>query len=238
MDSIWKFRLRAGSHKIIRDTYFDSPERNLLRDEASLRLRESDGQTFVTAKLASKTDRNGVSSRMEIELPWSVDALITIGRKLELEISGIAKLDVSSREDPRRQLEKIGLQIIQERETVRDTKEIFDEKDGSVVAELALDRVMYHFGNRSISIFEIEIEARSDTGSKTLKSVRKQIESLSRDYLTGWKHGKFITGRAVEKLLREGKLEDIGDHGLKPSALKKIDRLISSREFKKEFETK
>jgi adenylate cyclase class IV len=238
MDTIWKFRLRAGSHKIIRDTYFDSPEHSLLRNEANLRLRESDGQTLVTAKLASKTDRNGVSSRKEIELPWSVDALTTISRKLDLGIPGITKLDVSSRDAPRQQLKKIGLQIIQERETVRDTREIFDEKDGSVVAELALDRVVYHFGNRSIPIFEIEVEAKSDTGSKTLKSVRKQIESLNRDYLASWKHGKFITGRAVEKLLREGKLEDIGDHGLKPSALKKIVQLISSREFKKEFETK
>lgn len=236
LDSIPKFQLRAGQHLNIRDTYFDTPERMLLRKQANLRIRQTNGTIFVSAKSASKTDRTGVSSRREVELPWSEDAMASINRRLDLKLSGLSKLE-SGIDDPRQKLEAMGLQVLQERETRRDTREIIEGQGESSIAELALDKVTYHFGKLKIPIFEIEVEAKSNTKSRTIKKIRNQIESIDRNELLRWKHGKFVTGRAIEKLLQTEKLEDLVDKGgLKTSALKKIDKLISSKEFQKEFE--
>lgn len=237
LDSIPKFQLGAAQRKDIRDTYFDTPDRILLRKQANLRLRQTDSTILVSAKSGSKADRSGVSMRMEIELPWSADAVASINRRLDLKLPALTKIEGSGIGDPRQRLEAVGLQVLQERETRRDTREIIEGKNGSPIAELALDRVTYRFGKLEIPIFEIEVEAKSKTNSRTIKKIRKQIESINRNELLRWKHGKFVTGRAIERLLLTEELEDLVDkEGLKPSALKKIDKLISSKGFREEFE--
>ncbi len=230
LQSILGFRLKHLPRRIIRDTYYDNPDYLLRRKRANLRVRETGGQWFLSAKLGSKLNLGGVISRRETEIPWSNTALQQIALQLGLKLPDTDSGTESPIFEPRTELEKMGLQVVQDRETQREGSNVFQEE--RLIAELALDKVTFHFKSIHVPLYEIEIELKSGsrTDLKALESIRKRVVSMYPGIVSRWSHGKFVTGRAIEKILQKGKLQDLLDNeDLKPDALKTIQRVINSK---------
>ena len=121
----------------------------------------------------------------------------------------------------------LGLEVIQDRETHRQVRNIVfvGEESRSALAELAIDSVVYHFGDQQICHHEVEIEAKVEDGSTALKTVIESLVAMYGSALRRWDHGKLATGKAIEKLLSEGALEGLLDinNNLKPVAYDRVD---------------
>jgi len=93
---------------------------------------------------------------------------------------------------------------------------------------LAIDSVAYSFGGQKIRHHEVEIEAKVEDGSEAIERVTKGLMEMYEATLRPWKYSKLATGKAIEKLLGEGALEELLDinNNLKPSAYGKIDRFF------------
>jgi hypothetical protein len=94
-----------------------------------------------------------------------------------------------------------------------------------VLAELAIDSVVYYFGGQEIHHHEVEVEAKERGSSSVIKTVAESLVAMYRPALRRWDHSKLATGKAIEQMLREGALEGLLDahNNLKPVAYDKID---------------
>jgi hypothetical protein len=126
----------------------------------------------------------------------------------------------------------MGLEVIQERRTYREPREIVirDKAPVSILAELAIDHVTYDFGDISVGLSEIEIEAKA---ARSLSKVREIADALVSKYspsLQQWFHGKFVTGLAIQKLLKTKAFRSsLANGDLDPEAFQLIDHVIQSR---------
>jgi len=226
--SIGQFRLCPLAIKMIYDRYLDTPGRTLQAQGWGLRIREIGDKHWITIKGPPQPDQGGVK-RLEIEIPWSEEALVWIARVLsEQGINVFPGSQFFDRADPLRAMSIWGLGIVQARETQRETKMV-QAVQGKALAELAIDSVVYHFPNQSVSHYEVEIEAKSNEGLAVLDLITESLIALY-PVLRRWEHSKLATGGAIEKLLREGILEGKGwldDSGqLKPAAYEWIDEYL------------
>ena len=227
LQSILTYRLKHLPRRIIHDTYYDTPDRLLKKQRVNLRVRKSGEQWFLSAKLGNVLTRRGIISRRETEIPWSETALRQIASQLGLELPDQSQ---SPSSDPNTELEGMGLQVVQTRETRREGSNVMQGED--LVAELALDKVTFHFKPLAVSLYEIEIELKSDSKAalKALEDITKRIISMYPGLVSRWSYGKFVTGKAIERLQEEGKLGDLlDDQGLKPDALRAIQKIIRSK---------
>ena len=73
-------------------------------------------------------------------------------------------------------MKKLGFEVFQDRETQRTIRNVHQRKDlCSKVAELAIDRGVYHFGNRHIRYYEVEIESKNENGDTALNFLLKEL---------------------------------------------------------------
>jgi inorganic triphosphatase YgiF len=229
------YRLLPRDPQLIHDLYLDTPDRALQTQQLALRVREIGTTLWVTLKGRSEpTDCEGCAERLEIERLWSKDALARV--LAELVNRGIKvpqqhqDLDYAH---PLDVMAGLGLEPVQDRESHRQVRNVVaaGEKSNSVLAELAIDSVVYHFGGQGIRHHEVEVEAKGGGSSAVIKPV---VESLVATYgaaLRRWDHSKLVTGRAIEKMLNEGALEGLLDihNNLKPVAYDKIDDYLNQR---------
>jgi hypothetical protein len=102
-------------------------------------------------------------------------------------------------------MKSIGLEVIQDRETQRIVRNVLHPgKIFNKIAELAIDRGVYHFRDRDIQYYEIEIEAKDDDGSAALNSLVEELMIMFGPEILVWKPSKLAMGMAIENLLREG----------------------------------
>ena len=205
--SVGNFEMRPGGHEKIHDVYFDTPEGALRRKKMTLRIREVNNEYFITLKQNPGLFSRKRDERQELQLPWSPDSFDRVFA--EFERRGIRLDRAKGRaSNPSEALRNVGLKILQDRETERQTRLVLHGNDiGPVLAELAIDSVTYHFDGRDIRLYELEIEAKSESGRAMLKDVRREILEEFSSELRPWKWGKLATGRAIERLLRAGNLE-------------------------------
>lgn len=222
---IGNYQLLPQDSKSIHDLYFDSPDRNLRNKKLALRVREIDATRWITLKGPSQPTGWGGVERLEIEAPWSLDALNRVlkeltARRVKLpgqnqELDSIHPLDVMT---------SLGLKVVQDRKTHRRVRNIVTIEGGPLLAELAIDSVVYHFRDQEIYHHEVEIEAKVRDGSTVLKAVIGSLGGMYGPVLRRWDHSKLATGMAIERLLSEvgpQGLLDIDNH-LKPAAYDKI----------------
>jgi hypothetical protein len=88
------------------------------------------------------------------------------------------------------------------------------------VAELTVDDVAYHLPAGKARLVEVEVEAKGHGGRETVESVLGALAERFPDDLRPWPYGKLVTGRAVEQLLADGRLEGLldGDGRIRPAA--------------------
>lgn len=231
--SIANYQLVPQDAQGIHDFYLDTADQELQAQKLALRVREIAGSIWLTIKGPSQPSDRGGMERLEIEEPWSDDALTRVVE--ELTNRGVKILEQHQAYDydhPLDVMKTLGLEVVQDRETHREIRNILKpgEKGGPLLAELAIDSVVYRFSAQDICHHEVEIEAKVENASIVLKTV---IESLLEKFgtvLRKWDHSKLATGKAIERLLSEkapARFLDM-DNNLKPDTYEKIDCYLNS----------
>jgi inorganic triphosphatase YgiF len=230
LTAIGSYRLLPQDPQLIHDLYLDTPDRALQTQQLALRVREIGTTRWVTLKGRSQpTGWEGGAERLEIELRWSKDALARVLAELVDRGKVLQQRQDLDYAHPLEAMASLGLQVIQDRESYRRVRNILKggESD-SVLAELAIDSVAYHFGGQEIRQHEVEIEAREGGSSAVIKLLVESLVAMYGPALRRWGHSKLATGRAIEKMLSEGLMEGLLDvnNNLKPVAYDRIDNYL------------
>jgi hypothetical protein len=188
---------------------------------------------LISTKSDVRRIRGNIIRRREIELQWSYESIRLLAKNLKL---APPKLSVSQfqRIPASRTLATMGLEIIQERRTRREARDVVrkGKTPGLVLAELAIDRVIYTFKDTKLGLSEVEVEAKSSRSLTTVRDIAKALVSKYQPVLQQWFHGKFVTGLALQKLLETKALQNyLVNCDLKPEAFELIDRTVRSRGF-------
>jgi len=230
---ILEYDLKPKPRRIIYDTYYDTPKGSLRRRKISLRTRKLSGNLLFSTKSDVRRIAGNIIRRRETELPWSYNSIRLLAKNLKL---AIPKLSVSQfkRIPASRTLAAMGLEVIQERRTQREARDVVrkGKTPALVLAELAVDRVIYTFKDAKLGLSEVEVEAKSSKSLATVRDIANALVSKYQPVLQQWFHSKFVTGLAIRKLLETKALQDYLVSGdLKPEAFALIDRTIRSQEF-------
>jgi len=232
LEAVGRFRLRPRPAQRIRDTYLDTRDGALGAARVAFRVRELDGSPLLTLK--ADAVRSGLAAqRLELEAPWSAAAL---GMVLEeLRRRGIELLEPPGRAGvgaPLADLAGLGLRPTQTRETARTPRDVLEAGDQAAlpVAELTVDDVGYRLPAGTARLLEVEVEAKGPAGAETVNDLLEALAAAFPDDLVPWPYGKLATGRAVERLLADGRLEGLLDPTgrLRPAAHELLAGLLTS----------
>ncbi|HSK37948.1 MAG TPA: hypothetical protein VLA80_14550, partial [Actinomycetota bacterium] len=212
----------------------------------AFRVRELDGRPLLTLK--ADPVRTGLAAeRLELEAPWSAEALQAVleelrRRGVELPVpsegagaygdwratGGRTAASTSAREtsigagEPLADLAALGLRPTQIRETTRTPRDVLERGDPGAgpVAELTVDDVAYRLPGGTARLLEVEVEAKGPGGLETVQALLAALAEALPEDLRPWPYGKLATGRAVERLLAEGRLDGLldGDGRVRPAA--------------------
>ncbi|MFQ6102203.1 MAG: CYTH domain-containing protein [Anaerolineae bacterium] len=227
LTSIAGYRLLPRGSMAIHDVYFDTLNHALQTQELALRVREIGAAHWITLKGQSQPSSWGGVNRLEIEVPWSQNALTRVVK--ELVGRGIKmpqQRQDFDRTQPLEVMTSLGLEVIQERETHRQARDIVSAGEESrLLAELAIDSVVYRFGDQQIHHHEVEIEVKAEGVFAAIDTVIETLVTICGPALRRWDHSKLTTGKAIEKMLGEGALQGLLDanSNLKPAAYDRID---------------
>jgi inorganic triphosphatase YgiF len=225
LTSIRDYRLLPQDPMMIHDFYLGISGNTQGRPGPALRIREVGATHLITLKGQIRpTDWGGIE-RLEIELPWSRDALDIVSRKL-IDM-GLQMPEQRPDFDPNYPLSfmaNLGLQVVQDRETHRQVRDIVPDGECIALAEMAIDSVVYHFTGQDIRHYEVEIEAKEEANPEAIKAMIEGLIEIFGPAVRRWNCGKLTTGNAVENMLSKGILEGLIDskNNLKPVAYKLI----------------
>ncbi len=196
--------LRPGAPRHMRDVHFDTPDRRLGARGFVLRIRRLASGDLLTLKGASRMTDWGGTERLEIEGPWSAATFDDIARALAQAGATLPMQPVNfEAADHEAVLMAAGLQLIQDRETERAIRDVVDH-GGSIVAELAIDRVTVRSAAQPARFSQIEIESKSAAGSAMLSRIVRDLRTRFGDTLRPWPYGKLATGLALADAIADG----------------------------------
>ncbi|HET7405459.1 MAG TPA: CYTH domain-containing protein [Candidatus Bathyarchaeia archaeon] len=208
------YRLTHRRSLTIHDTYFDTDSKYFAKNRITFRIRQSSHGAILSVKSSPQKLARGGASRVESEHPWSYGSLARVSEELGLETPDRMIFKQSAR-SPLKVLTKAGFEIIQDRLTQRKSRDLVVFRKGKSFrfAELAIDGVTYIFRKGRVRLIELEIEAKAPGA---LPRIRRVVDCLLSDYpsLQVWAHGKFLTGLAINRLLRKRSLSDLSRQGL------------------------
>src|SRR5437879_7748808 len=96
-------------------------------------------------------------------------------------------------------MKSIGLFILQDRETERNTKSVsLTPEGGADLAELASDCVTYHFQRCDVRLYELEVEAKGSGSDKVLSDIRIGLLNTSVSELVHWDCVQLVTGERID----------------------------------------
>ncbi len=229
------FMLRHREHLLLTDSYLDLPGSVLGNARLGLRLRRVSGaagagaQWLLTLKGPTR-ELDGARAREEIEHPWSAEALATVVGHIQR--SGVSMTwdgDPTNRE-PADVLAEIGLRTTQLRDVYRRPRDVLRGSSSPTLAELVIDSVCYRLPTREIRHHEVEVEVKAPDGDGAMRQVTRALVDEFGPAVKLWRSGKFVTGRAVEQLLRLGRLDHLIDTNgcLEPEAYQVIEDWLSA----------
>jgi hypothetical protein len=227
LTSVRGYRLLPRAPMMIHDFYLGISGSAPGKPGPALRIREVGETYLITMKGPTRpTDWGGIES-LEIELPWSRDALDIIFKKLtDIGVQMPEQRPDFDPDHPLNVMASLGLQVIQDRETCRQIRNIvcMTDEGCSTLAEMAIDSVVYHFTGQDIRHYEVEIEAKEEAGPTAIETVIEGLIEIYGPAVRRWNRGKLTTGNAVEEMLGKGILKGLIDskNNLKPVAYKLI----------------
>jgi inorganic triphosphatase YgiF len=203
LDELGGLRLGPPAEHHLRDIYWDLPDGGLRLQKLSLRLRHIDDRVVFTAK-GGTSNSEGIFRRYELEVPATRDnwpevraALASEGVKLGTCVSG---------DDPHDWLRAAGLVITQDRQTRRTVKYAYaDAASDNALAEMALDRTRFGFGDVGVDYWEIEVEELHGAGGsdEAPRVLGRALLDRYGDRLEHSTMGKYSRGLLIERELRE-----------------------------------
>jgi inorganic triphosphatase YgiF len=204
---IRKYELSPRGSEIIVDRYFDTRRADLRKQGVALRLRTAGRSTVIGIKGRRRAASTHTEDRLELERPFSHEAVVDIGRRVGLQGTSV-KPDVRS---PDRMLTAaLGVRLIQRRETRRLLRKVHDSSEtaGPTLAELVVDRVEFQLEGEVVRHYEVEVEAkRTGRGTRATRELAAELAERYPAELVPWPYGKLATGRAIESLLRNNRFE-------------------------------
>ena len=230
MRHVLQYDLIPKPPRTIHDTYYDTRENSLRKRRITLRTRRLAGTLLISSKSDIRKISGNIIRRREMELPWSYDSVHLLAKNVGLRTPAVS-ISEFQRIQASRTLAAMGLEVIQERQTRRESRNIVRRgmSSTSILAELAIDTVAYTFKKIKVGLYEVEIEAKAEGGLPTIREIEIELLSRHRPYLQRWSHGKFVTGLAIMKLLKTKRFWPyLVDGELKPGAFRLIERTIKS----------
>jgi inorganic triphosphatase YgiF len=225
------FRLGPTSSMTIRDLYLDTDSGTLSKNRWALRLRTVGARRSITLKGPSRSSGRGDARRLELESPWSHEAI----QKIRDELAGRGMpLDevVYHHDDPERTLASLGLQPLQRRKMVRRKRSILGAHDRPGNDELMVDAVSFLFSDTPILHWELEIETGAGEAFDSAEAISQELLDMYEPALQRWNYGKLGTGMVLEKLIRSGSIQPFvrEDGSLKPAAYEAVEQELRSSE--------
>jgi inorganic triphosphatase YgiF len=213
----------------IEDIYFDTQDRALQARLIALRIRRSDSKVLLTVKADSRPV-GASADRLEIESEWSPAALHNALSELRDRGVGVpgSPGDLSSI-DPTAVMASLGLEEVQARVTTRTPRGVVARGEGTEpVAELAIDAVTYRFREGQVRLHEVEVEAKGKGDASTVERITAGLLKAFPAQLQPWAYSKLATGKAIEKLLADGRLAGLlgRDNVLRSAAYERIAGLL------------
>ena len=196
LDHINQYELANPQSIEIHDIYLDTADEIFRQNRLALRLRKENGQYFITVKGKTKVREWGGIERLEMENSWSAEAF----QKMlsDLKAYGV-HLQVNPEwlkdDNPLESLQNWGLQIIQDRHTVRLTHQVKFQNEN--IAELAIDKVTYGENNRNLVHHEIEIEAKNPQEVSAIHEIQRELQSRFGDSLKLAVFSKLMLGMVL-----------------------------------------
>jgi CYTH domain len=252
LEAVDRFELRPRPPRRIIDVYLDTGDGDLAGARVAFRVRELDGRPLLTLK--ADPVRSGLASeRLELEAPWSAEALQAVlaelgrrGIRLPATSAGAygdwshsggrRAASTSARGasvgagEPLADLGRLGLHPTQRRQTSRTPRDVLErDGGGEPVAELTIDDVAYQLPAGTARLLEVEVEAVGAGGLEIVQTLLGALAAAFPDDLRPWPYGKLATGRAVERLLAEGRLAGLLDPTgrISPSAHDRLAELLA-----------
>jgi uncharacterized protein YjbK len=236
------YRTKKNGIQIIHDTYFDTKDEILKKNEIALRIRIIDEQVSkITLKILQNTTEN-YSERIEIEDIYSKDML----NKIILKINSYLNLNIYTlplkyyNNDPKLNLINLGFKKILNKQTQRKIFNAVNKSSNQSEFEFVFDTTTYIFddddddnNNNNITNLELEIESKLSKNNNTiLKDFVRELR-LNQSLLKYWPYNKLLTGKVIEILLDNNELIENKDYDDKKiltlSGLDKIELFIESR---------
>ena len=215
---------RLGAHEllcpasfVLHDHYFDLPAGELRASGFALRLRHGPDGWLLGLKGGTRR-RGAVVERVEIEAGLEDPALAArmaaalasggsrrrFGREQDSHartrcaaaIAGIRVLGGCA--DPVTALCTSGWTLIQDRRTLRRTRDVMDPgASDRRIAQLAIDTVTYVVAGVALRHHEVEIEGVGSTSGSTLEEIGRALQAVDPMALHPWRMSKLRTGAAL-----------------------------------------
>jgi uncharacterized protein YjbK len=229
------YRTQKNGIQIIHDTYFDTKDEILKKNEIALRIRIIDEQVSkITLKILQNTTEN-YSERIEIEDIYSTEIL----NQIILKINSYLNLNIFNlplkyyNNDPKLNLINLGFKIILNKQTQRKIFNAVNKSSNQAEFEFVFDTTTYIFDNSNITNLELEIESKLSKNNNTiLKDFVRELR-LNQTLFKYWPYNKLLTGKVIELLLGNNELIENKDYDddkiLTLSGLDKIELFIESR---------
>ena len=225
------YKTKENGTLIIYDTYFDTKDEILKKNQIALRIRNINQQiSKITLKILQSTTEN-YSKRIEIEDIYSKEILdkfiLKINSYLKTHII-ISPLKYYST-DPKLNLITLGFKIIQNKQTNRKIINAVNNSSNQIEFEFVFDTTTYIFNNNYITNIELEIESKLPKNDALLNDIVKELK-LNHALFKYWPYNKLLTGRVIEILLDNNELKKNKDYDdnkiLTLSGLEKIELFI------------
>ena len=228
------YRTKKNGIQIIHDTYFDTKDEILKKNEIALRIRIIDEQVSkITLKILQNTTEN-YSERIEIEDIYSTEML----NQIILKINSYLNLNIFNlplkyyNNDPKLNLINLGFKIILNKQTQRKIFNAVNKSSNQTEFEFVFDTTTYIFDNNNITNLELEIESKLSKNNTILKDFVRELK-LNQTLFKYWPYNKLLTGIVIETLLDNNELIENKDYDddkiLTLSGLDKIELFIESR---------
>ena len=229
------YRTRKNGIQIINDTYFDTKDEILKKNEIALRIRDINKQVSkITLKILQNTTEN-YSKRIEIEDIYSKEMLDQIILKINSYINlNVLKSPLKYHHiDPKLNLINLGFKIIQNKQTHRKIVNAINKSSNQTEFEFVFDTTTYIFNNNNnITNIELEIESKLSKNEAILNDFVRELK-LNQTLFKYWPYNKLLTGKVIEILLSNSELKENKDYDdkriLTLSGLEKIELFIKMR---------
>lgn len=187
------YQLISQNSKDFEDIYFDMNEKFFQKMKIALRVRKMCNKNIVTLKIPTTENVETGRNDIEIEKLWSKERLIEIFTNLlhhirnecgqkELEtfinkvnqiLKSLARDNLRITDNIEDSSQQLDLKVVQNRYTHRELRNIINKGGNSsrVLAELAMDSVIFKINGKEIHHYDIEVEEKTSDGSSARESI-------------------------------------------------------------------